>query len=218
MHPALLLRLIWLLPLTLGAALCLYSAAVILIHLFSPGLPWASRGSYLPLLLGAAGVVYAAWRGWRGFARALSGKQPLSGAREAKGAAAAMLLLGVLTVFALTSVSNLVRYSAGGRQRGELTSVRLRLEAYKLSLGRFPSREADVEAMVREASLRGLWDTWLNAFPHKPTRAVVFYPEREYRDSGAWAYVSNPKSRDFGAFYIDCTHADSSSGHTWSSF
>ncbi|MBI4676932.1 MAG: hypothetical protein HY748_05060 [Elusimicrobia bacterium] len=36
-------------------------------------------------------------------------------------------------------------------------------------------------------------------------------------DTGRWGYVSEPRGRDFGAFFINCTHTDSR-GSAWDSY
>lgn len=43
---------------------------------------------------------------------------------------------------------------------------------------------------------------------HPRTREVVYYPAFQARDSGKWAYISNPQDERWGHFYLDCSHTD----------
>lgn len=37
------------------------------------------------------------------------------------------------------------------------------------------------------------------------------------QDVGGWSYVNNPRSRDFGNVFVNCTHSDGA-GKSWDSY
>jgi len=43
---------------------------------------------------------------------------------------------------------------------------------------------------------------------HLKMKGVENSASMTYSDSGGWKYVSDPKDKDFGKLYLDCTHTD----------
>ena len=212
----LLLRFFWLLPLTVLALFCVEMAGFGLLALFRPGDTFAGRLGTL-LYLGAYGaVVYAAVRAWRTTVLAIRGKAELSVKRNLYGALGALGALLLLFAVAYPKYQALLRYTVGGRQRGDLSTIRYQLEEYKNASGRYPEKAVEVGLIVSSCSPRGLWQDKL--YPHPPGGEVNYYPAAESRDSGKWAYVNEPASKDFGRFYIDCSHRDPDRGEPWSAY
>ena len=213
-----LLRLVWLLPLTLAALFCLQLLAISVFYIFGPGAEPGARFWGMLYALFYSGIAYGAYRAWRTTVLALRGKAELSLKRSARAAAVTAALLLFFGFFAFEKTKSLMRYSITSRQKGELASVRIRLEEEKQARGAYPSDAAAVEALAAASSAEGLWKTKLNIYEHPPTNSVNYYPSFEARDTGAWAYVNAPASPDFGRFYIDCTHMDQERGYIWSSY
>jgi len=210
------LRLFWLLPLTLLGLVCIEAIGFALLALFRPGDSFIGRLGSLAYIAGYGAIVYAAYRSWKTTVLAIKGKVVLSVRRNLYGALAALGTALLLFAVAYPKYQSLLRYSAGGRQRGELSVIRSQLEEYKSSLGTYPEKPEAVGLIVSSCSPRGLWQDKL--YPHPPGVGVEYYPEAESRDSGKWAYVNNPASADFGRFYIDCAHQDPDRGEPWSSY
>lgn len=93
-----------------------------------------------------------------------------------------------------------------------LAAMRTAIAFYRLN---FKSAPESMEKLVDSGYLEEVIELRLPR--HRATRAVKYYPALEFRDTGGWGYVNNPKDRDFGALYIDCTHRDSG-GRYWSWF
>jgi hypothetical protein len=53
--------------------------------------------------------------------------------------------------------------------------------------------------------------------PHPTSTEVHYLASAEATDTGGWAYVNDPNSRDFGKIFINCTHVDLR-GNPWSSY
>jgi hypothetical protein len=94
----------------------------------------------------------------------------------------------------------------------KLSSLRLALALYGAEHKSPPADFADaltsgkLEA-VPELKLRG----------HFYSSKVRNVPAMGITDSGDWAYVNDPKDKNFGLAYIDCSHKDEK-GRYWSEF
>lgn len=53
--------------------------------------------------------------------------------------------------------------------------------------------------------------------PHLSTDEVEPYSSRAPRDSGRWGYIGNPKDREWGSVFVDCTHTDIQ-GTVWAAY
>ena len=201
------LRLVWLLPLTAAFLLFLPTALIAIFVGFS-----------ITHLLLTAGIAYPLYRAWKDTVQAIRGKTELNRKRTLYAAIAAAALVLLLTLAIIPKMLDLVRYSVSGSQKGTLAEIRTALEGYKQAKGAYPAEAAEVEAMVSAPGRKELWDTRLKLYEHRSTKAINAYASAEARDTGNWAYVNDPASPDFGRFYIDCTHTDQYHGLAWSTY
>jgi len=94
----------------------------------------------------------------------------------------------------------------------KLQGLRLAVELFRQAHGRLPS---GIDEVVKSGSLEAVPRLKLRGhFPAVSVRnAAAAAPE----DTGGWGYVNDPKSRSFGAVFIDCSHRDEK-GRPWSDF
>jgi hypothetical protein len=138
-------------------------------------------------------------------------------------AAALVTLLG-LTHYGLVQFRdmNRLRLSAkagGGAGEKELLGVlREALKAYKKDHGgKYPADGPAV--LVREGYLKELPELWSGraGAPHPPSSGISIFYRKTLADTGMFAYINDPKDRDFGQVYIDCRHR-SPDGTPWSAY
>jgi hypothetical protein len=204
------LRFIWLLPATF---------LVFLLDLF------ALQTAVLPVILGfamkagtvftvlitvaaAAGMTYVVFRAWRRTIRSIKGFGPEPSGRashiaQVSGFLAFFLFFGFVV---WPQFAALLKYAAENGQRGDAARVRAELETFREKHAAYPVKAEDLAEMLRSLDIKPLWRARLVKFPHPPTSDIVFYPGKEIRDSGKWAYVNDPSSPDYGDFYVDCSH------------
>lgn len=94
----------------------------------------------------------------------------------------------------------------------KLAGMRLAVELYRQERKRPPDSFADT---VRSGKLEEIFEIKLPRHPRRRTARDV--GSMEISDTGGWAYVNDPKDKDFGLVYIDCTHMDGK-GRFWSEF
>ncbi len=94
----------------------------------------------------------------------------------------------------------------------KLSSLRLALALYSAEHKSLP---ADFGTILSSGKLEAVPELKLRR--HFKNGKVRNMPEMKITDSGGWAYVNNPKDKDFGLAYIDCSHRDEK-GRYWSEF
>ncbi len=94
----------------------------------------------------------------------------------------------------------------------KLSGLRVSLELYSMERRRKP---ASFEDIIKEGQLEGA--PALKLPGHRGTSHVRNAPAFAISDTGGWAYVNAPDSRDFGTIFIDCAHKDEK-GRFWSEF
>lgn len=162
----------------------------------------------------------------------------LAQARDATEASAGTAIISV--ALADASASDAPQYAYGGTKvakktvkiadlpdnersaKGDLGAVRSALSIYYGDAeGRYPAKLSDLT----------IGGKYLSAIPkiqigaHKLTDAVLDVKEvsghaalrRKLKDTGGWAYVSDPKSPIYGTVVIDCTHTDTRSS-VWAEY
>jgi len=162
----------------------------------------------LPPLL----VFYLAWLAirdtWRGVTRARPTTRP-----ELRDESNATVVVGAILALMLTIVyprfQDLIRFSAEGAMKGNLSALRQGLNEYKLAHG--GAAPSSLEAL-------GLPPTPLfasfSSMPHPKSHETLILTEAVPTDSGKWAYVVSGSSV---AVFIDCTHTDSK-GSAWTGY
>lgn len=123
----------------------------------------------------------------------------------------------IFTAAALAAVLALARgYWYGGMDAPEvirkLSSLRLALALYGVEHKGPP---ADFAEVLSSGKLEAVPELKLRR--HFKSRKVRNVPAMKITDSGGWAYVNDPKNKDFGLAYIDCSHKDEK-GRYWSEF
>jgi len=94
----------------------------------------------------------------------------------------------------------------------KLSGMRIAVGLFRMSNGRPPR---DIEEMIKSGNLEAVPELKLRTHPaYSKVRNAA---GTEVRDTGGWAYVSDPKSADYGTVFIDCSHADEK-GRYWSWF
>ena len=124
----------------------------------------------------------------------------------------------IFTAAALAAVLALARgLWYGGMDAPEvirkLSSLRLALALYGVEHNKVPP--ADFAEVLTSGKLEAVPGLKLpRHFKHGKVRNV---PAMRIADSGGWAYVNDPKDKDFGLAYVDCSHKDEK-GRYWSEF
>ncbi|MBI5883931.1 MAG: hypothetical protein HZB91_12605 [Elusimicrobia bacterium] len=102
-----------------------------------------------------------------------------------------------------------------GRTRDALRKIRADLQEYRLKhLGKPP---ADLAAFFTKYAVPPAAEL---PYYHPVSAAIhslASLADNSAADTGGWAYVSNPRDKDFGAFLINCSHTDSR-GSAWDSY
>lgn len=94
----------------------------------------------------------------------------------------------------------------------KLAGARMALEFYRQEKKSLPS---DFGLVVASGKLEAVPELKLPG--HHRSREVRNTPVFDVKDTGGWAYVSDPSSPEFGLVYIDCSHKDEKS-RSWSEF
>lgn len=94
----------------------------------------------------------------------------------------------------------------------KLSTLRLALALYGAEHKGPP---ADFATVLSSGKLEAVPELKLRG--HFYRSAVRNVPAMRITDSGGWAYVNDPKNKDFGLAYIDCSHKDEK-GRYWSEF
>ncbi|MFC1679726.1 hypothetical protein ACFL2T_05900 [Elusimicrobiota bacterium] len=140
---------------------------------------------------------------------------------------AAAVINGILLIslLSLGSVRSLVPHGSGlyAPSKGNLGAIRSALMIYYGDMrGVYP---LTLEALTTN----GMYLSRIPeaaAFPHHaPTDRSEPYKSLPWkrgskepsRDTGAWGYVADPESEEFGTVFIDCTHADTK-GNPWTHY
>jgi hypothetical protein len=121
-----------------------------------------------------------------------------------------------LAALAAGTAAATLRYLAGSMDAAEavrrLAGMRVAVTLYRMAKGSAP---ADFGAVISGGQLEA--PPQLKLKWHRASSKVRQTNELRAKDTGAWAYVNNPKSADFGTVFIDCTHKDER-GRYWSEF
>ena len=94
----------------------------------------------------------------------------------------------------------------------KLSGMRMAVALYSLENKRPP---AAFENTLASGKLEAA--PYLKLSRHSGSSAVRNVPAFEVKDTGGWAYVNDPKDRNYGLVFIDCSHADEK-GRFWSEF
>jgi hypothetical protein len=95
----------------------------------------------------------------------------------------------------------------------KLSSLRLALALYSAEHNKVPP--PDFADVLTSGKLEAVPELKLRR--HFKREKVRNVPTMEITDSGGWVYVNNPRDKDFGLAYIDCSHKDEK-GRFWSEF
>jgi len=127
-----------------------------------------------------------------------------------------VMILGILAAIAIPKFAEIIRRSNEAATRGNLGALRAALTAYRKDMGgRYP-------AHVTELLLGG---RYLLSVPkakvpphHKDSNSVrLGLHASDSDDSGGWAYVAEPSSKDWGTVFVNCTHTDTKEA-SWSAY
>lgn len=214
----LLLRAVWLVPVTLIAVVYAGNSLAGLLRLLR--LPTGAFslqfffGVIFGLALGAA-FLFFTWRIWRK-------TWDIMVDRVVPEPSAVWWQLVWVALFVLLPyflvwphLKDLARYSGEGANKGSLSLLKQAAEDYRAAAGKYP---ADLEELRLKGFIKAvprLWDHRLAGFPHGPTDAAAVYRAPEPLDSGGWAYSAAGDSAP--DIFIDCTHKDSR-GVAWSAY
>lgn len=119
-------------------------------------------------------------------------------------------LLGLLTAAAL--LSRLGAAMPAAEVIRKLAGMRLALALHRIEHKTFPSSFGQLPAGGNLEAIPEIKLAW-----HGRSAKVADVRSFGIRDTGAWAYVSEPASAQFGLVYIDCRHRDEK-GRFWSEF
>lgn len=127
--------------------------------------------------------------------------------KRTKAGATALLL-----IFAAGALMRLSTAMPAAAVIRKLAGIRVALALYRQEYKTYPG---SFERVLSEAKLEvvpGLKLAW-----HRGSSKVKDVPAFAIKDTGAWNYVSDPASAQFGLVYIDCRHKDEQ-GRFWSEF
>ncbi len=215
-YAVLLLRLAWLVPVTLMAlAYTLYSVTHLVQLMRYPAS--AAAAEFLEALFGAglgAAFLFFTWRMWKKTWNMLLNK--VYPVRSAVLWQTGWIILAVILPFLVIwpKVKDIQRYSGEGANKGRLSQLRTAVAEYKAASGVYPRDLAELERSGLLKKVPALWDTKWAGFPHEPTYSAV-YGSPEPGDSGGWAYALAKDSAP--VIFIDCIHKDSR-GVPWSAY
>lgn len=104
----------------------------------------------------------------------------------------------------------------GGMEAAEVVR---KLSGLRLSVELFRQERKSPPASFQETLRAGTLEEapYLKLPRHLGTASVQDTPAMKITDSGGWAYITDPRSPDFGLVYIDCSHKDER-GRFWSEF
>ena len=126
------------------------------------------------------------------------------------------VFLAALSAASLLAAAWGLLWLRGGMDAAEvvrkLSGIRLSLELYRQEHKKYPASFAET---LRAGTLEAAPELKLPG--HLRNSQVRDTPALAIKDTGGWAYVSDPKSPDFGLLYIDCSHRDEKS-RFWSEF
>lgn len=214
----LLLRAVWLVPVTLLAAayagnsldgllrLLRLPAGVFSLELFA--------GVLFGLALGAA-FLFFTWRIWRKTWDLLLDRVVPDPSAVWWQLVWITLLVLLPYLLVWPHLKDLARYSAEGANKGNLALLRTAAEDYRAARGAYPRSLEELRLRGFIRTIPRLWDNRLAGFPHGPSDAAAVYPGPEPRDSGGWAYSAGKGAAP--VIFIDCVHKDGK-GEAWSSF
>ena len=94
----------------------------------------------------------------------------------------------------------------------KLTGLRMAAGLFRMSKGRPP---AGIGELIKSGSLEAAPELKLRG--HLAVSAIRSASGPAVMDTGGWAYINDPKSAEYGAFFIDCSHTDEK-GRYWSWF
>ena len=122
----------------------------------------------------------------------------------------------IISAALLLTVLGFLRYYLYSMNAAEvirrLAGMRMAMTLFRLSKGSAPLDFYDIVKSGRLEAPLELKLKWHRASSNvRPADAI------KTKDTGGWAYVNDPKSRDFGTIFIDCAHRDEKGRH-WSEF
>ncbi len=122
-------------------------------------------------------------------------------------------IIGVISAAAVLAAGRYVYSGMGAAEvLRKLSGMRLSTELFRQGHGRLPYSFAET---LRAGSLEEVPRLKLRWHPARSS--VRDTPSMSIRDTGAWAYVNDPASPQYGLLYIDCAHRDEK-GRFWSEF
>ena len=213
----LLLRAVWLVPVTLMAVAYSGYSGYFLLKLMryqaaAAALEFAE--ALFGVALGAA-LLFFTWRMWRKTWDMLLNR--VYPERSALAWQLCWILLAVVLPFLVMwpKVKDVLRYSVEGANKGNLAALRAAVNDYKAAYGVYPPGlvELRTSGFIRE--IPPLWGGGPARFPHAKTSECGNYEKPEARDSGGWAYSVRKGSAPL--VFIDCVHMDSR-GTAWSAY
>jgi hypothetical protein len=209
------LRAVWLLPLTVFAALYAGNATWYLFKLMFYRSAWREFVQALFAAALGAAFLLLTWRIWRKtWDMVLDRIYPERSAVRWQIMWIVLLLL--LPYFLIwPHAKALWRYSAEGANKGNLALLRSAVGDYKAATGAYPP---DLEILAERGFIKEvplLWDGRFAGFEHRPSSATAVYARAAPQDSGRWAYAAVKGAAPL--VFIDCTHKDSR-GIPWSAY
>ncbi|MFA6434128.1 MAG: hypothetical protein WCW52_05480 [Elusimicrobiales bacterium] len=94
----------------------------------------------------------------------------------------------------------------------KLSGIRMAGGLFRLEKGRPPS---GIGELISSGNLEAAPELKLRM--HRTSSKVRNASVLTVADTGGWAYVNDPKSPDYGTFFIDCSHTDEKDRY-WSWF
>lgn len=143
---------------------------------------------------------YSVWRGRR---------LAENTAKWAGGAVFSALLVGV----AIPKFRELTRKGKEGASRGNVSAIRHANSIYYGDMaGVYPS---SLDSLTRDGKY--LRNIPLAIFPYYHRDSAKVTVGKVPDDSGGWLYDNDPKDKDFGMVFFNCTHTDTK-GSSWHSY
>lgn len=127
-------------------------------------------------------------------------------------------VIGIMAAIAIPKFAELIRKSSEGAAKGNLGAIRSAMSIY------YGDMEGQYPAQLESLTAGGKYLTVIPAAKtpnFHPDSATVHYlqglNDASQADTGGWGYVNNPRDKDYGNIFVNCTHTDTR-GKSWDSY
>jgi len=130
-----------------------------------------------------------------------------------------MILIAIIGIVLAVAIPQFARARLRAKEldtRKALTALRSALAAYHKDMGgRYPAHVS--ELLLGDKYLRSVPKAKVPPHHMDSDSVRLALHSSDSDDSGGWAYVAEPSSKDWGTVFVNCTHTDIK-GASWSDY